>query len=377
MEVTFKRQALIEKMSVVIGLTESHSPNETLRHVLVRCSAKRKECFLAATDLESTIVSRFAPEESPSADFEFLVSGQKFLDIVRQMDVEEVSINIHKNNWVEITTPSANFKFPCSPAKDFPKIPAAPATATFSVAPSAISVSLQSLLNFAEDEAVRRNINGVLFERAGDCLRFVATDSHRLAYFQRKVDFSGDLESFLVTRKAVVEMAKVLRLSDRDEEREATFSSGNGKVFFTVGGTTIISTPVDMPFPEYTRVIPDLAAADFVLVGRTGMQGTVRRVGIFADDPKKIDLSFGESAVSVSSGKTTSGEATETVSYAGGELKEEARMDVSFNPAFLTDSLNFLDGDEVEFYPGGGKGPSVMKLSGSEDFICVLMPVVS
>ena len=377
MEVTFKRQALLEKISMVIGLTESHSPNETLRHVLVRCSAKKKECLLAATDLESTIVSHFSPEDSPSADFEFLVSGQKFLDIVRQMDVEDISINIHKNNWIEINTPSANFKFPCSPAKDFPKIPAAPAAKSFSVSPVAISYYLQSLLSFAEDEAVRRNINGVLFERTGDFLRFVATDSHRLAYFQRKVDVSGDFENVLVTRKAVVEMAKVLRLSDKGEEREATFSFGNGKVFFTVGGTTIISTPVDMPFPEYARVVPDVGSEDFVLVGRANMQGAIKRVGIFVDDPKKVDLSFGEGAVSVSSGKTASGEAAETVSYVGGELKEDARVDVSFNPVFLTDSLNFLDGEEIEFYPGGGKGPSVMKLSGSEDFICVLMPVVS
>lgn len=377
MEVKFKRQALLEKLSVVTGLTESHSPNEMLRQVLVRCSAKRKECLLAATDLESAIVSHFDPEESPSADFEFLVSGQKFLDIVRQMDVEEVSIKILKNNWIEITTPSANFKFPCSPARDFPKIPAAPGTAAFTVPSAAISGSLQTLLNFAEDEAVRRNINGVLFEPSGEHLRFVATDSHRLAYFQRKVDIADGFEKVLVTRKAVVEMAKALRLSDKDEEREASLSFGNNKVFFTVGGTTIISTPVDMPFPEYARVIPDTSSGGSVVVGRANLQGAVRRVSIFADDPKRVDLSFGGSAVAVSSGKTTSGEANESVSYINGELTGDGIADVSFNPAFLTDSLNFLDGEEIEFHPGGGKGPSVMKLSGSEDFICVLMPVVS
>lgn len=376
MEVRLKRLPLLEKISAVSGLTETNSPNEVIRNVLVRCSAKKNLCYIAATDLESTIVSHFKPDDSPSADFEFLIHGQKFLDIIRQMEEEEISLSIHKNNWIEINTPCGSFKFPCSPATDFPKIPVS-GNPLFTIPAEVLSGFLSNIINFAENEALRRNINGVLFEKAGDNLRFVATDSHRLAYFQRKVEMSGEFEKVLITRRAVVEMSKALRAADdNDGDRNVVFSLNDSKVFFTIGGTTIVSTLIDTPFPEYTRVIPDVKSATSVRLDNGALLGAVKRVSVFSEDPKRVNLGFKESGLSLSSGKTQTGEGVENVPFTGSKLSQDAQVDVSFNPVFITDSLQFLDGEEIDFCPSA-EGPSVIKLADTEDFLCVLMPVVS
>ncbi len=371
MEVKFKRQALLEKSSLVIGLTETASPNEILRNILLRSSKRRKELFIAATDIESTIVSFFEPGEGGEADFDLLVPGRKFVEILRRMEQDEVLINVHKNNWMEIKTSSALFRLPCLSGKDFPKIPSLSSDKTgFSIPVPFISYILPSILNFASEDTMRRNINGVLFEMLeGGKVRLVSTDTHRLAYYQNEVDSTGAFDKAVISKRALAEIAKVLKASEKDSEDKAGFHLQDGKVFFTLGETTVISSLIDSDFPEYSRVIPDISSQEPAVCDKNRILGAVRRVSIFSE---KIGLHLTSSSLSFSSGETDEGEATESVSvtYSGEEKK------ASFNPRFIADSLNLLDGDEIEIRPGDGSSPAVITLSGSDDFVCILMPVV-
>lgn len=372
MDVKFKRQPLLEKISLVSGLTEARSPSEVVRNVLLRGSKKRKECVVAATDLESTIITSFKPDDAPAADFDFLAPAQRLLEVVRNIDDEEILLKIQKNNWIEITTRSAQFKLPTFPGKDFPTIPPVSGKTGFSLPPETISNVLPAVLNFSSDDMIRRNINGVLFERVEGMLRLVATDSHRLAYFQKKVDLPGEFESVVLPRKAAGEIAKILRNSEK-ESGEAAFSFDSEKVFFTLGDTTVISSPVDSPFPEYGRVVPDIKSISPAVIDKNVMLGAVRRVSVFCEDPKKVDIKVSAETVSFNSGETEIGEGLETIpaKFSGTETN------TSLNPGFVVDSLNLLDGNSVEFRPGDGNSPAILSLEGSDDVVCILMPVVS
>lgn len=394
MKVKFKRHSLQEKIASVIGLTESNSPNEILKNILLRGSAKKKEAFLAATDLESTVVSSFPEGEGRGVDFDVMVPAQKFMDIVRRIEDEDVEVNIHKNDWMEIKLASAQFKFPCLSGRDFPKIPSPSGGSSFKVPVTAVSGMLPSILNFSSNEPVRRNINGVLIEPFDGKVRFVATDSHKLAYFQREVDGGADFEKVVVPRRAVGEMAKLLKASEKESDSVAEFSFDKEKVFFRVGDTTVVSTAVDSPFPEYVRVIPDMSSSEPAVVDRNRMMGAVRRVAVFCSEVKKVDLEISSSSLSFMSDQTEAGEGRESVAAdfkgtmtadrsqdPGGKESagagEAEVLKVSFNPEFLVDSLNFLDGETVEFRPGDGGSPAVLTLPGTGDFVCVVMPVVS
>lgn len=399
MKVKFKKHVLAERISSVIGITESKSPNDLVKNILLRGSGKKKESFIAATDMESTIVSFFTETENPGADFDVLIPAHKFLDIVRRIDDEEMEMNIHKNNWIEITLPSASFKFPCLPGKNFPQIPPLSMKGSFKIPVSQIAGSLPSVLNFSSDDLARRNLNGVLFEHFEGKIRLVATDSHRLAYFQREIEGKTGFDKVVVPKKAVGEIVKIVRgLEKEDEDANfAEFLFDKDKVFFKVGRTTVISTPIDSPFPDYARVIPDVSSTAPIVVDKNKMLGAVRRVGVFSQEQKKVDLTLASSSLSFSSGQTEEGEGSESVPVESGgkgpdagqvaaELpdkggdrngKEETEVKVSFNPDFLVDSLNFLDGEKVEFSPGDGGTPAVFTLQDTKDFVCVIMPVVS
>jgi len=250
LELKFKRQPLLDKSSLVIGLTENTSPNEILRNILLRSSKKKKECFVAATDIESTIVSFFETGDGNESDFDLLVPGRKFLEILKRMEDDEVLINVRKNNWMEIKTSSALFRFPCISGKDFPKIPAPLSDKTgFSVSVPVLSNTLPSILNFASEDTMRRNINGVLFEmlQSGK-VRLVATDTHRLAYFQKDFECFGNFGKAVISKKALGEIAKVMRTYENDSEEKAVFLLQDGKVFFNTQGLFLICRPRSRPF---------------------------------------------------------------------------------------------------------------------------------
>ncbi|WP_462137204.1 DNA polymerase III subunit beta [Candidatus Mycalebacterium sp.] len=371
MKIKFKRQPLLNKLQLVAGLTESESPNEILQNILLRSFGKKKECFVAATDIESTIVSYFSPEDTPEADFDILVPARKFLEIIRSMEDDEVVVSVHKNNWMEITTSSGVFKFPFLPGKNFPKIPIASTQAVFSISSQTVSTILPSVLSFAADDSLRRNLNGVFFEKINGKIRLVATDSHRLAYFQKEIVGAGDFEKFILSKKALGEVVKTIK--DSESDSETSFFFENKMVFCTTGETTVISNPIDSPFPEYERVVPDFSALEPAVVDKNTMLSAVKRVSIFSEKSGRVDINLAPSTLSVSSGDTDEGEAVDRVSvkFGGDEIK------ASFNPQFLIDSLNFLDGEEVDFRSGDGTTPGVLTLNGSADFVCILMPVVS
>lgn len=368
MEIKLNRHFLFNKLQTVIGLTESESPNEILQNILLRSSSKKKQCFIAATDIESTIVSYFKPEDTPGVDFDILVPARKFLEIMRYIEDNEVVIRIHKNGWMEMTTDSGVFKFPCLSGKDFPKIPVASTDPVFSLSSSTVLNILPLVLNFVASDSLRRNLNGVLFEKIDGKTRLVATDSHRLAYFQKQTSDAAEFEKFILSKKALSEVTKTVKSSEPDSE--VSFSFDRGMVFCSAGDTVIISNPIDSPFPDYRRVVPDFSASRPAVIDKGAMLNAVRRVGIFSE---RLDLSLAPSGLSISSGETSGGEAVENVSvnFGGDEAK------TSFNSKFLVDSLNFLDGDQVEFRSGDGSTPGVLTLASSEDFVCILMPVVT
>ena len=377
MDIKIKRQPLLEKLSLVIGLTESNSPNDILKNILMRGSSKKKETFIAATDLESTIVSFFRPEDSPKADFDILVPAQSFLETIRNIETEEVTIKLQKNNWMEVVIPSAKFKFPYLSGSEFPDIPFSSSKQQFKIPVSSISNTIPSLLNFSSKEISMRNLNGVLFEPLDGKLRLVATDSRRLAYFQRNLEETPDFEKVVLSRKAVAELAKIVRSSEREKENSdgnVYLSFDKDKAFLKSGDTTVISTPVDIPFPEYTRAIPDISSLDPnpAVTDRNKMLGAVRRVSVFSHDSKKVDVETNGSSLSFASGQTEYGEGNEKISL--DSAVDEAKA--SFNPEFIVDSLNFLDGADIEFRIGDGKKPAVIKAVGNEDFFCVLMPLL-
>ncbi len=377
MDIKVKRQPLLEKLSLVIGLTESNSPNDILKNILIRGSLKKKEAFIAATDLESTIVSFFRSEDCPKADFDILVPAQIFMETIRNIDTDEVTIKVHKNNWMEVVIPSAKFKFPYIPGSEFPNVSFSSSNRQFNIPASSISNTIPSLLNFSSKEISMRNLNGVLFEPMDGKIRLVATDSRRLAYFQRDVGEKPDFEKVVLSRKAVAELAKIVKSSEKEKEDQdgnVHVSFDKEKAFFKSGDTTVISTPVDIPFPEYTRAVPDISSLDLnpAVTDRNKMLGTVRRVSVFSHDSKRVDVKAEGLTLSFTSGQTEYGEGIETIAL--NSAVDEAKA--SFNPEFIVDSLNFLDGADIEFRVGDGKKPAVMKMVDNEDFFCVLMPLL-
>ncbi len=104
-------------------------------------------------------------------------------------------------------------------------------------------------------EETRYYLNGIYFHEvaAGNLLRAVATDGHRLAQAQiARPDGAKGMPGVIVPRKTVLEVVKLLEGAEADVE----VSLSAAKIRFAAGDLVLTSKLIDGTFPDYERVIP-------------------------------------------------------------------------------------------------------------------------
>ena len=224
-------------------------------------------------------------------------------------------------------------------------------------------------------DETRYNINGVYAETiegplgpGKQCLRFVATDGHRLAMVDRPAEGFGIEKSVIIPRKGIQELKKVLE----DNEGSAKVSLSDG--FFTVqsGSVTLGVRLVDGQFPDYKQVIP-LESTTTVEIERAELASAVKRVSLVTTDKTKaVKCKLLDGNLVVSSSSPEYGEASESVA-----VKQEGEdVTIGFSAKYLMDLLSAMSASEmITLKLKGELGPGVFTGSGDELYTCIVMPM--
>jgi len=394
MKVEFNKKELQKRVSAVAGIVASQSSLTIGEYILLRSSGKENQTFVAATDLETTIVSYFSETENPGADFDALVPAHKFLSILKEINAETVEIEFHKDT-MEIIIPSASFKFPCRPGKDFPKIPAMKMKSVenpdedfatimgltmeggIPIAACDIAENLKNLLRFCSTEEGRRNLHGVCFEQLEGKIRMVASDSYRLSYFEREIGTMHGADSVVISKKAVSEIIKSVKNEAEDFRPGgdcAEFVIEKEQIISKIGNTIIITKPVTWDFPDYKKIIKDIFSGTPVIINSKTMMGAVRRIGVFTKESHMFQMvtTADKVTISVTDADEDEGKETFSLEFPASEIKNFKKN--CYDPRFFEDALIFLNGETIELRPAGEESPAVCTLPKRKDMVCVIMP---
>lgn len=130
----------------------------------------------------------------------------------------------------------------------------------------------QSVYACAEDNT-RPGLGGVLLERAGDRLRLVATDGHRLGWGE--CQFAGDLQPMV---EHVVPPALLATITRGPDEGDVELAIGPQHMQIRRPGEIITGRLFEGGFPDYRSVIPDYKDARHrVVVDREAFLAALRR----------------------------------------------------------------------------------------------------
>jgi DNA polymerase-3 subunit beta len=214
---------------------------------------------------------------------------------------------------------------------------------------------------------VRYYLNGMLLEIAGETLRTVATDGHRLAFCEFGIGAAGDsVQQVIVPRKGVLELQRLL-----GSEGVVELTIGSNHVRVQVGDIRFTSKLIDGRFPEYGRVIP-VAPPKQVRADRESLRSALQRAAILSNEKYRgIRLSVKQNMLVLQSHNPEQEEAEEEleVAYSGEEVE------IGFNVTYLLDALAAVDGPEVELGLTDGNSSCLVTSSDTPSAKYVVMPM--
>ncbi len=370
MKVICDRVALVDAVTTASGIVASRTPTPVLKCLkLTASNADPAGLILTATDLEVGLRLGVA-EVDVVEEGEAAIPADKLSQIARACDDPTLTIET-EDHAVHIRGAGSHFKVFGYDPKEFPPVrDFSDATVDCEIKAGVLQKLITRTLFAAAVEHSRYAINGVLFERSGSRLRLVATDGRRLAMAIGEAKGDNDCTCIVPTKalKLVVKLVDdpeaIIRLAIEENQMLLAFGDETGE-------TAVLSTNlVEGAFPPFEDVVPKEHDKKVTFDAAT-LGSAVRRAALLTNEESKgVRLKFANDKLTLTSRAPEMGEATVEVKlddYQGDPLE------IGFNPGFITDALNVVDGGTITIELKGPNKPGVLRTG--NDFTYVLMPV--
>jgi len=336
MKFSAEREAILSPLQAVIGVVERRQTMPILANVLV--SGRDDQLSLTATDLEVELVARTQVNLQQAG--EITLPGRKLLDIIRALpDKATITISV-EGERATVRSGKSRFTLTTLPASDFPTVEDIRAQQTLKVEQPMLRRLLDKTHFSMAQQDVRYYLNGMLLEIAGNVLRTVATDGHRLAFCETTLETPASSgQQVIVPRKGVLELQRLL-----SGEGTVEVQVGTNHVRVQIGDIRFTSKLIDGRFPEYGRVIPNDPPKQ-VKADRDTLRAALQRAAILSNEKYRgIRLALKTNTLVLQSHNPEQEEAEEElqVVYAGDEVE------IGFNVNYLLDALAAVDGSEVQ-----------------------------
>lgn len=383
MKVICDRAALQEATNLAAGVVNPRSPRPQL--ACIRLTAKREGAggtlTLAATDAEISL--RLTTDEvEVQEEGEALIPADKIRQIVAAQDSDPTLTLETDGEKTTIKGTGSRFLIYGFPPADFPPIPDFPkaeaAADSFSASSEGFLQLIQRTIFSTARENSRYAINGVLLKRHNKKIEMVATDGRRLALARGSVDPGASkseggqcivpTKALNLAQRLLPTAADKIRIAITDNQIMFAFDDPDSP-----GGTVLTSNLVEGTFPPYEDVVPRDQDKKATLNVET-LSSAVKRAALLTNEESRgVRLAFTgpqDKMLRLSSRAPEMGEAEIEVALDG---YEGEGIEIGFNPAFITDALKVVTGNDVVMELKAGNKPGLIK-SGN-DFLYVVMPV--
>jgi DNA polymerase III subunit beta len=364
LKLTTKRDELVSKLSVVSRAVSTRAATQALSGVLI--TASDDGVVLAATDGEMGL--RTALEADVGDGGTALLPGRLLSDLARSLGEAEVEIELREaDRDVEIRSGGSSFHLRLLPAEDFPKLPDQGAD-PLSIPAAALAETVELVARAASRDDMRPVLTGVLVSAAGEEMTMVATDSYRLAVKRTDLEngVGGELEAN-IPAKALRELGRIVAAIELDRVDVDLLPN---QAVFKAGPILLNTRLIDGQFPNFRQLLPESYEHD-VRLPRPEFLEVARRVSQLAQRNAPLRLSFSPGELKISASTPDVGDAEETMPAAF----EGEPMEIGFNPEFLRDGIESLEGEEVMLRLISPLRPGLLQPVDNEDFRYLVMPI--
>jgi DNA polymerase-3 subunit beta len=365
LKLTTKREDLVSKLSTVSRAVSTRAATQALSGVLLNAQGGR--VTLAATDLDLGLETTL--EANIQSEGSVLLPGRLFAEIARSLADPTVEIELREaERDVEIRSGGSSFHLRVLPAEDFPNLPRPQESPGLKIPAAALEESIELVARAASRDDMRPVLTGVFVSASGKEMTMVATDSYRLAVKRTELEaeLGGELEANIPAR-ALRELGRIL---SSEGAGETSISLLTNQAVFEAGSILLSTRLIDGQFPNFRQLLPESYEHD-VRLPRSEFLDVVRRVSQLAQRNAPLRLSFAPGELTVAASTPDVGDAEETMPAAF----EGEPLEIGFNPEFLKEGIESVEGDEVLLRLISPLRPGLLQPVEGEDFRYLVMPI--
>jgi DNA polymerase-3 subunit beta len=361
MKLTCSRDELVQALGVVSRGVSSRGAVQILAGILLQ--AEDGSLQLAATDMELSL--RTTLEAQVEGEGGTVVPGRLLVDLARLLPDAQVAFE-HKveENTLEVVCGPASYRLRTYAVEDFPRLPETTGAALHAVKTEPLLETIARVGRAASRDESRPVLTGILARFEAGKLIMAATDSYRLSVKETPLEGEiPDLEAIIPARA----LEELRRIAGGTEEVELGVQ--DNQVVFGVDGIWLTTRRIDGQFPNYKQLVPEQFEHE-VTMPREELLEVVRRTSVMAERNSPLRLRFAEGELTLSAQTQDVGESKETLPapFAGEPLE------IGFNPQFLRDGLESVEGDQVVLRLINPLRPAVIGGDGG-DFVYLIMPI--
>jgi len=364
MRFSIQREALLKPLQQVTGVVERRQTLPVLANLLVQVSADGVS--FTGTDLEVEMIARTEAESLDPG--EVTIPARKLFDISRALP-DGSKIKIEQNGErVTLSAGRSRFTLATLPATEFPVIDSIELVERVTL-PEAALKSLMDRTAFAmAHQDVRYYLNGMLLDLREHALRCVATDGHRLALAETRLEATiSSRRQIIIPRKGVLELQGLFESGEGNVDLEF----GRNHLRVRRGGVVFTSKLIDGRFPDYEAVVP-IGVDKEVHVVREELRAALQRAAILSNEKYRgVKLEVGPNRLRIVAHNPEQEEAVEELEARTGV----SELSVGFNVNYLQDALGALDSDEVLLCLRDAQSSCLLRKPDTEDTRHVIMPL--
>lgn len=354
---------LLKGVNIVSKAVPVRTTMSILECILIDTSANKIK--LTANDMElgiETIIQGEILEAGVIA-----LDAKIFLEIVRKLPDNEVTIETDQTFKTLITCEKAKFNIIGKSGEDFSYLPYVERKDSVSMSQFTLKEVIRQTIFSITDNDNNKLMSGELFEIDENKFKVVSLDGHRISIRNIELKDSYEYKKVIVPGKTLNEISKILPGSA--EEDVLLFFTDN-HIIFEFDQTTVVSRLIE---GEYFK-IEQMLSSDYetkVTINKKELLDCIDRASLLIKegDKKPIIMNITDTTMELKINSFI-GSMNEDIDIE----KEGKDILIGFNPKFFIDALRVIDNEEVTIYMVNPKAPCFIK-DENESYIYLILPV--
>ena len=342
-------------------------PSKTTMSILecILVDANNGAITLTANDMELGIETVIEGEILKSGII--ALDAKIFLEIVRKLPDNNITIETDGNYKTLITCEKARFTIIGKSGEDFSCLPLIEKKDPVIITQYTLKEAIRQTIFSISDNDSNKLMTGELFEIKDDELKVVSLDGHRISI--RKIN----LKTFYPFIKAIVpgktlnEISKILS-GELDKDVQIYFTDKH--IIFEFDQTTVVSRLIE---GEYFK-IDQMLSNDYetkVKINKKELLNCIDRATLLVKegDKKPIIINITDVNMELKMNSTV-GSMNEEINI----QKNGKDLMIGFNPKFLIDALRVIEDEEIDIYLVNPKAPCFIR-DDKGKYIYLILPV--